>query len=139
MDRHRAQERFWTVSAIALVLGLLARWLDPPRALTIALAAVSGGASAHYGAHWLRGAIRDGSLRRALPDYGWAFVGLLVIAGACGLVTLAGLLIAREPVEAIDVSSGAAAGTLLVLGAWWLRGAVAAIRRRRDARHRVAL
>ena len=104
--------------------GFLLAWsirlLEPPRALSIAAAVAWGALALWYFGWWTVLATRDGSLRRAIPEYASAFAGLVLIAAACGLVTWLVLLIRGGPIETIDVSSGAATGTLAVLVAWWL-------------------
>lgn len=120
MTREQAKERFLTLYGLGFVLGLLFRLLDPPRVLGIGAAVIWGLALGWFGLYWLRIAVRDGSLPRALPNYGWGFISLIVIAGGCGLVALVVLAIAGEPVTLTAISTGAALGLLAVLLVWWV-------------------
>ena len=120
MDRERASERFWIIYALGFGIGLVFRATDPPRAVVLPAAIAYGAAIGWFGLHWLLAAIRDGSLRRALPEYGWAFFGLLVIALGCGAVTLVVLLASGGEFTGTDISGGALLGTVAVLAGWWL-------------------
>ena len=120
MDRQRARDLFWTVYALGFGIGLLIRVIDPPRALFMPIAILYVAALVWFGGHWLRAAVSDGSFTRAVPDYAWAFFGLLVIALGCGGVTLVVHLALGAEFTATDVSTGAFFGTFAVLGAWWM-------------------
>lgn len=120
MTRERAREAFWTTWVAGFAVGLLARLVDPPEAARWPVVGVYSLTLATFGGIWLWRAIQDGALKRAVPEYLLAFLGLLLIAAACGLVTLLVLLAIGEPVETTDVSSGAALGTFAVLGLYWL-------------------
>jgi hypothetical protein len=115
MTRDQAKERFLTLYGLGFVLGLLLRLLDPPRVLGIGAAVIWGLALGWFGLSWLRIAVRDGSLQRALPNYGWGFISLIVIAGGCGLIAVIVLAIAGEPVTPTAISTGATLGLLAVL------------------------
>jgi O-antigen/teichoic acid export membrane protein len=105
---------------VSLVLSVLLQLMDAPRLLGVVVVGVPFVAASVFGVIWLRIAIRDGSFRRALPDYGWAFLTLLLIAAACAAITAAGYLIAGEPLQPTTLSGGAALGVFVVLSLWWL-------------------
>ena len=118
MRREQARDRFFLLYALGFPLGFALRWLDPPRALGIALAIIWFAATGWFGVTWLTRAVADGSLRRAVPDHLLAFLGLLVIAGLFALATVIVLLALGEDVTVSAASSGAALGTLAVVFAW---------------------
>ena len=118
MRREQARDRFLLLYALGFPLGLALNWLDPPRAVGIAVVAPWVAAVAGYGVVWLGRAVGDGSLGRALPEYLLAFLGLLVIAGLFALATVLVLLAIGEEVTVNAASSGAALGALAVVFAW---------------------
>ena len=137
MTREQAADAFGTTFVIAWCVAIGARAVDAPRGVERLLGFAMLAALAPLAGIWLLRAIQDGSLVKAAPDYAWGFVSLVLIAAACGLVTLLVLLVLGEPVTSLDVSSGAAGGTFLVLAGFWIRRGLAARRERRldwDAR-----
>ena len=104
--------------ALGFPLGFALRWLDPPRAVGIVVVAPWAAAVLWCGAVWLVRAVDDGALRRALPEYGLAFLGLVAIASAFALITVLVLLAIGEEVTVTGASSGAAIGTLALVLAW---------------------
>jgi hypothetical protein len=80
MSGEQARERFLTLYGLGFVLGLLFALLDPPSVLGVCAAVIWGLSLAWFGLSWLKIAVRDGSLQRALPSYGWGFISLVVIA-----------------------------------------------------------
>lgn len=92
MTRAQAEDRFLTLYGFGIFLALLLRLVDAPRAVDLAFVVPWCIGCAVFGLTWLGHGIADGSLVRALPDYGWALFGLLVIAAGCALATLLVLL-----------------------------------------------
>ena len=120
MTRAQAGERFGLLYALGFAVGFLLRWLDSPRAVGIAAAVAWSAAALWYGGWWLVLGIRDGSVRRALPEWGWAFVSLVIIAAGCGVATLVVLAVAGEPLDPDAIGVGAMLGTFGVITGWWL-------------------
>ena len=81
MTREQAKDRFLTLYCLGFVLGLLFSLVEAPRFLRIGAGVTLGLALGWFGLMWFWIAVRDGSFQRALPEYGWAFVSLLVLAG----------------------------------------------------------
>jgi len=118
--RDHARERFANWWGLGMIAALLAVLLSAPLEVRIGVAAVWLAVAVHLGLAWLRLAIAGGELRRALPDYGWALLSLLLIAVGCAAVAAVVLLVAGEPLTSTTVGTGAFFGVVVVLAGWWL-------------------
>jgi hypothetical protein len=118
--RHKARNAFWVVYCAGFLLGLLAPAVDLPDVIRIGVVVVWCAALALTGGAWLMHAIRDGALRRALPDYLYAGLGLAAIALGCAATALLGLLAVGADVTVERVTGWAAIGTFAVLVTYWV-------------------
>jgi hypothetical protein len=119
MTRATAKTTFLVAYTCGFVVALLVRVLDPADAIRIPLFVAYVGVLVGSGLAWLVLAMREGAIAAALPEYLGAAAGLAVIAGASALVTVVGLVLLGESIDADSVSSGAFVGTGAVLLAYW--------------------
>ena len=124
--RDRARGAFWALYAGGFALGLVLRAVDAPHAVGIPLVVLWGVAVVASGGAWLTLAVRDGTLARAVPDYLFAALGLVVIALGCAATALVALLAVGADVTVERVTGWAAIGTFAVLVVYWLARAARA-------------